>query len=146
MHLNSVKAVSENGKYDALIQQMEDIVETGNVDARGTFDELAKSVSSALSEDTNYDYIDTISNMALLSKSDNSALNNSTFDVKRNMIVDMDQRGAFIPYCTKMVFLKYYTPSAENQMHFWGQKDRDAYIGAMEKTLAPYLSLINKTF
>ena len=146
MHLNSVKAVSENGKYDALIQQMKDIIETGNVDARGTFDELAKSVSSALSEDTNYDYIDTISNMALLSKSDNSALNNSTFDVKRNMIVDMDQRGAFIPYCTKMVFLKYYTPSAENQMHFWGQKDRDAYIGAMEKTLAPYLSLINKTF
>lgn len=145
-HLDSVEAVSENGKYEELIKQMKDIIETRNVDVRGGFDELAKSVVNALSEDTNYDYIDTISNMALLSKNDNSALNNSTFDVKRNMIVEMDQRGAFIPYCTKMVFLKYYTPSNENQIHFWGQKDRDAYIGAMEKMLAPYLKLINKTF
>lgn len=145
-HLDSVEAVSEDGKYKELIKQMKDIIETGNVDVRGGFDELAMSVVNALSEDTNYDYIDTISNMALLSKSDNSALNNSTFDVKRNMIVEMDQRGAFIPYCTKMVFLKYYTPSNENQIHFWGQKDRDAYIGAMEKMLAPYLKLINKTF
>ena len=82
----------------------------------------------------------------MLSKNDNSALNNSTFDVKRNMIVDMDRRGAFIPYCTKMVFLKYYTPSSENQIHFWGQKDREAYIKSMENMLNPYLVLINKTF
>ena len=99
-----------------------------------------------MSEDTNYAYIDTLSNMALLSKDDNSALNNETFDVKRNMIVDMDRRGAFIPYCTKMVFLKYYTPSGENQIHFWGQKDREAYIKAMENILNPYLALINKIF
>ncbi len=145
-HIDSVKSVSEDGKYDDLIKKMEDVVNTRDVNARGSFDDLANMVTSALSEDTNYDYIDTLSNMALLSKDDNSALNNSTFDVKRNMIVDMDRRGAFIPYCTKMVFLKYYTPSGENQIHFWGQKDREAYIGAMEKMLNPYLSLINKTF
>lgn len=145
-HIDSVKAVSEDGKYDDLIQEMEDVVKAGNVNVRGSFDDLANNITNALSEDSNYDYIDTLSNMALLSKDDNSALNNSTFDVKRNMIVDMDRRGAFIPYCTKMVFLKYYTPSGENQIHFWGQKDREAYIKAMGNMLNPYLALINKTF
>lgn len=145
-HIDSVKSVSEDGKYDDLIKEMEDVVDAGNANARGSFDDLANKITNALSEDTNYDYIDTLSNMALLSKDDNSALNNSTFDVKRNMIVDMDRRGAFIPYCTKMVFLKYYTPSGENQIHFWGQKDREAYIKAMENMLNPYLALINKTF
>lgn len=61
--------------------------------------------------------------LALLNTADNAALNNSTFDVKRNDIIQMDKKGQYIPFCTKMVFLKYYTPSAENQLHFWGQAD-----------------------
>lgn len=146
MHLDSVKAVSENGKYDSLIAEMEEIIKTGVVDVRNTFDELFMKVCNALSEDNSVDFVHTISNMALLTKSDNAALNNSTFDVKRNMIVYMDRKGAFIPYCTKMVFLKYYTPSSENQIHFWGQKDRIAYIKAMSEVLNQYMSLINKTF
>lgn len=146
MHLDSVKSVSEDGKYETLISEMEEIINSGQVDARGSFDELFKKVCDALSEDSSSEWVHTISNMALLAKNENAALNNSTFDVKRNLIVNMDQRGAFIPYCTKMVFLKYYTPSNENQIHFWGQKDRDAYLKAMEDVLNPYLSLINKHF
>lgn len=146
MHLDSVKSVSEDGKYENLITEMEEIINSGQVDARGSFDELFKMVCDALSEDSSSEWVHTISNMALLAKNENAALNNSTFDVKRNLIVNMDQRGAFIPYCTKMVFLKYYTPSNENQIHFWGQKDRDAYLKAMEDVLIPYLSLINKHF
>ena len=146
MHLDSVKAVSENGRYDSLISEMEKIIKSGQLDVRITFDELFKNVCNALSEDNSVDFVHTISNMALLSKNNNAALNNSTFDVKRNQIVNMDQKGAFIPYCTKMVFLKYYTPSNENQIHFWGQKDRVAYIRAMSDVLNPYMSLINKTF
>ena len=146
MHLDSVKSVSENNQYDSLITEMEDIIKTGQVDARNSFDELFKNVCNALSEDNSTDFVHTISNMALLAKNNNAALNNSTFDVKRNLIVSMDQKGAFIPYCTKMVFLKYYTPSSENQIHFWGQNDRKAYIKAMSEILNPYMSLINKTF
>jgi hypothetical protein len=71
---------------------------------------------------------------------DNAALNNATFDVKRNAIIEMDKRGQFIPFCTKMVFLKYYTPSAHNQVHFWGQADRVAYIQAINRTLRQYLT------
>lgn len=146
MHLDSVMAVSSDGKYDDLIHEMKDIISTGNINTRNTFDDLFSKVCNVLSEAGDAEYIHTISNMALLAKSDNAALNNSTFDVKRNHIVEMDQKGAFIPYCTKMVFLKYYTPSNETQIHFWGQKDRTAYIKAMERVLSPYMKIINKTF
>lgn len=79
---------------------------------------------------------------ALLNTADNAALNNSTFDVKRNDIIQMDKRGQYIPFCTKMVFLKYYTPSAENQLHFWGQADRIAYIKAINDVLSDYIEPI----
>jgi hypothetical protein len=40
------------------------------------------------------------------------------------------------------VFLKYYTPSAENQLHFWGQADRVAYVQAINEVLKEYLKPI----
>ena len=52
-----------------------------------------------------------------------------------NEIVNMDKEGQFIPFCTKMVFLKYYTPSENNQLHFWGQADRRAYISFINSML-----------
>ena len=51
----------------------------------------------------------------------------------------MDKEGQYIPFCTKMVFLKYYTPSGENQLHFWGLADRIAYVKAINKVLESYL-------
>ena len=77
--------------------------------------------------------------MALLSSSDNAALNNSTFDVKRNEIINKDKSGEYIPFCTRMVFLKYYTPSADNQLHFWGHADRVEYVNAINTVLKDYL-------
>ncbi len=145
MHIDSVKAVSKDGENQELIDVMSKIVESKTIDSRNVFDYIFNEVCNVLSETGDSEYIHTLSNMALLTKNDNAALNNSTFDVKRNMIVKMDQKGAFIPYCTKMVFLKYYTPSSDNQVHFWGKKDREAYLNAMSEVLSPYLSLINKT-
>ena len=52
----------------------------------------------------------------------------------------MDKKGDFIPFCTKMVFLKYYTPSENNQVHFWGQADRVAYIENINAVLKDYLT------
>lgn len=95
-----------------------------------------------LSVSGNTEYMHSIANLALLNTADNAALNNSTFDVKRNDIIQMDKRGQYIPFCTKMVFLKYYTPSAENQLHFWGQADRIAYIKAINDVLSDYIEPI----
>ena len=145
MHIESVKAVSGPEENLGLIAKMNEIVESNSIESRNVFDNIFNEVCNVLSEDGDSEYIHSLANMALLKKNDNAALNNSTFDVKRNKIVEMDQKGAFIPYCTKMVFLKYYTPSNDNQVHFWGKKDRDAYLEAMTKVLTPYLSLINKS-
>ena len=145
MHIESVKAVSGPEDNLELRAKMKESVESNSIESRNVFDNIFNEVCNVLSEDGDSEYIHSLANMALLKKNDNAALNNSTFDVKRNKIVEMDQKGAFIPYCTKMVFLKYYTPSNDNQVHFWGKKDRDAYLEAMTKVLKPYLSLINKS-
>ena len=59
--------------------------------------------------------------------------------MKRNKIITMINDGLYNPFCTKMVFLKYYTKSEDTQLHFWGQADRKAYIDAMNRVLKPYL-------
>lgn len=146
LHIDSVKAVSLEGQNDELIEKMELIVKGDIKITRPVFDEIFNEVGLVLSEDTDSEYIHSLSNMALLSCNDNAALNNSAFDVKRNKIVEMDKEGAFIPYCTKMVFLKYYTASEDNQVHFWGKKDRESYLKAIEEILKPYIKLNNKTF
>ena len=85
--------------------------------------------------------IHTLSNMALLQVEANSALNNSTFDVKRRKIIEFDKDGVYIPYCTRMVFLKYYTLETSDQLSyfFWNEKDKAAYINNMNSVLSPYL-------
>ena len=75
--------------------------------------------------------MDSIANLALLDGDDNSALSNSVFEVKRAAILDRDRRGSYIPVCTRNVFLKYYTPADEQQMHFWSASDREHYLDAM---------------
>ena len=108
------------------------------------FSALFNRVTSILSEEGSIEYTHSLSNLALLDQSDNSALNNSTFDVKRNKILEMDKTSDYIPVCTRRVFLKYYTPSESNQVHFWGKADRDGYIAEMDKVLRVYLALIQK--
>lgn len=60
--------------------------------------------------------------------------------MKRDKIIDMNRSGAFIPLCTKNVFLKYYTPSKENQIHHWQPEDQDSYLQKIRETLAEYLA------
>lgn len=136
LHIPSVKNVSEDV---ALVEAMQAAIDNPKLE-RTEFDELQQRVIDLLSVQGNTEYLHSISNLALLRSDDNAALNNSTFDVKRNLIVNMDKEGQYIPFCTKMVFLKYYTPSEDNQLHFWGQADRKAYVKALNKVLAPYLA------
>ena len=136
LHIPSVRAVPHE---DELIEAMQEAIDKPNLE-RKEFDDLQQKVTGLLSVQGNTEYLHSIGNMALLRSDDNAALNNSTFDVKRNLIVKMDKEGQYIPFCTKMVFLKYYTPSEDNQLHFWGQSDRIAYIKAINKVLEPYLA------
>ena len=135
-HIPSVKVVGQN--QDELIAEMQAAVDKEKLEG-SEFDAIQQKVLEILSVSGNTEYLHSIANLALLNTADNAALNNSTFDVKRNAIVDMDKRGQYIPFCTKMVFLKFYTPSEHNQLHFWGQADRIAYVNAINTVLAEYL-------
>ena len=137
LHLPSI--VSLGISNDELVDEMKNACDKERLE-RQEFEDIQQKVIQKLSGQGNTEYMHSIANLALLNMSDNAALNNSTFDVKRNAIIEMDKRGQFIPFCTKMVFLKYYTPSDGNQLHFWGQSDRIAYIKAINSTLKNYLA------
>lgn len=134
--LPSVKQLSDDTN---LISEIEQKIAGDSSLTNNIFNNLRLRVESILSEDPNLGCIHTIHNMALLTRDNNAALNNSTFDVKRNVIIDLDQKGQFIPYCTKMVFLKYYSPSQTTQLHFWGAEDRKNYVRNINSTLSEYL-------
>jgi hypothetical protein len=99
--------------------------------------ELREIFSPPDSSDTPEEHA--LSNLALLEKDDNSTLSNWVFEVKRQLVLDRDSRGSYIPVCTRNVFLKYYTDRQAQQLHFWSPQDRGAYLATIEKVLAPYL-------
>lgn len=78
--------------------------------------------------------VHSLSNLALLASSHNSALSNAVFEVKRRRILELDRQGAYIPICTRQVFLKYYTDADAQQIHFWSTQDCDAYLNAILST------------
>jgi len=135
------EALLNIGKGEQIIDRIEEL-EAKNSIVGIQFDTLQKEIFFLLSEEGNDSYLDSLDNMALLNTNNNAALNNSAFEVKRRKIIEMDKEGAYIPYCTRMVFLKYYTENPTN-MHFWGADDRKAYKEAIIKMLIPYLNIEN---
>ncbi len=115
---------------------------------RQTFQVLVRDVSAVFTNaDTSSDAsaghsMHSVSNLALLASGHNSALNNAVFEVKRRRILELDRQGAYIPVCTRQVFLKYYTNADAQQIHFWSTQDREAYLGAIlsrDGGVGPYL-------
>jgi len=105
------------------------------------FRPLERVLTTALSQDgdTAAEDVDSIANLALLAGGDNTALSNSVFAVKRSVVLDLDKAGSYIPVCTRNVFLKYYSPGDEHQMHFWSRWDREHYLKEIVERLRPYL-------
>lgn len=81
--------------------------------------------------------VHTMENLALLSRSANSALSNALFGVKRHRILELEREGAFIPPATRNVFLKAYSTDA--RPHLWGPNDRQEYLATIRATLRTYL-------
>jgi hypothetical protein len=101
------------------------------------FNDLSTRVLNILNRDDAPDH--SIRNLALLSSADNSRLSNSVFEVKRQMILELDRRGEYVPVCTRNVFLKYYADADAQQPHFWSEADKISYFRALRNQLAPYL-------
>lgn len=152
LHIISLKCLKKTNEIENLVFQTEEFVKnmesatkSDEASYKVRFNALYEQIAKMLSEDGDLSYLHTLSNMALLNNTSNSALNSSTFDVKRNKIIELDKQGAYIPFCTKMVFLKYYTESQHNQLNFWGLEDRKSYISAINNVLKQYLDIVNKT-
>ncbi len=82
-----------------------------------------------------------ISNLCLIDASTNSQLNNSVFDVKREIIKDRELQGSYIPICTRNVFLKAYTKYPATNA-YWTEHDRAGYLQSIRATYDEYTSAI----
>ena len=136
----TIKSVEFNGEAsnrqkEELLNSIEEFInkEANTVEE---FKTLSGKIVGIMSDSDSEELTHSISNMALLAKAQNSALNNSLFGTKRLKVLEMDKNGAYIPYCTRNVFLKYYTEKINNQqMYLWTITDREGYIKAMNDLL-----------
>lgn len=132
--LNREEIEQTKSDIDAAIADI-DAGKSGNFSGQ-KFNALSHSVLKVLNQDDTPDH--SIRNMALLSSNDNSRLNNSVFEVKRQMILELDRKGGYVPVCTRNVFLKYYAEADAQQPHFWSEADKDSYIKEIRNRLKPY--------
>ena len=118
-----------NNEYNRLINYKDKY--TFN-DVTKVFDLVLKYFNDLSAQEGTPTVMHGISNMALLSGSTNASIGNSVFEVKRQMIMDDDARGNYIPLCTRKVFLKYYNKNDKNftvqQNFYWSDKDRKHYL------------------
>lgn len=134
----------EIAKIEALSTRMNDYLEKENIQTQNNFNSISKTYSEVVVSKLDVEYKDLLGNLALLGKDDNSVLNNSTFDVKREIITKELTAISYIPICTQHVFLKKYTPSDRNDLFFWGDDDRVEYVKEIKKVLGKYLPQIDE--
>jgi hypothetical protein len=82
----------------------------------------------------------TLYNLALVDKDTNSQLNNSFFDIKREILKE-NKLSKYVPFCTHRAFSKYYSNSPK-EMIFWNNDDRHAYFKAIESVYFSFMKLI----
>lgn len=82
---------------------------------------------------------DTLSNLTLLNSHINQSYKDKPFDEKRNIIIDREKKGDFIPLCTKNVFLKYFTNDIQST-DSWDNNDKQDYIEAIMNTLKKFFT------
>jgi hypothetical protein len=135
--LGSLQDLDDDARADLLAR-----IDAARADiSQEVFDPLKRELLELFSETDEDDAasMHAISNLALLDRDDNSALNNGAFEVKRRAIIKLDMAGSYIPVCTRNVFLKYYTRAQGQQLHFWGALDREGYLKNLLEKVGPYL-------
>lgn len=119
--------------------QLAEAVQSQNV-SKELFRTLSDAILALFCVD-DASYMHTVYNMALLDRDINAALSNSTFDVKRDIILEKMESGAFVPECTLHVFMKTYSRSSSSVVSCrWEAHDRSAYAKAINAVLGVYFS------
>ena len=154
LHLPVLESLKEKQLFESRKNDIEQIIS----DAKNTpeeklswvlFADYFARITEILSYDTEQNDSEThgLANLALLSQPDNSALNSSAFIVKKNMILDLDKDGSFVPICTRRVFQGYYTKKANNgdEAFLWGPDEKDGYIEIISQMVSRYLPVGTET-
>ena len=100
LHIPSVESIG--GEHSELIDEMQGAINADKLE-RTVFESIQQKVLGLLSVSGNTEYMHSIANLALLNTADNAALNNSTFDVKRNDIIQMDKKGQYAIILTGVI-------------------------------------------
>ncbi len=125
----------ESLNLEALINiDKEDIIEDKQSEA---FNTLYETIEKEFGEDKVFDKA-SISNLALLDAGTNRSYKNAFFPIKRNIILQNDMNGIFIPICTRNAFVKYYTKNIQD-IRTWKEEDAEDYLNAIKITLKNYL-------
>lgn len=125
----------ESLNLEALINiDKEDIIEDKQSEA---FNTLYETIEKEFGEDKVFDKA-SISNLALLDAGTNRSYKNAFFPIKRNIILQNDMNGIFIPICTRNAFVKYYTKNIQD-IRTWKEEDAEDYLNAIKITLKSYL-------
>ena len=135
-HRDALGALDDAATADSLRLAIDDVL--AHLDGEA-FQQVAHRVLTAFTIQDGMHRLHGVANLALLDGGQNSALNNAAFEVKRRRVIAFDRAGAYVPLGTRRVFLKYYTDSESQQLHFWGPQDQEAYLAEIEKVVGPYL-------
>ncbi len=79
---------------------------------------------------------DSLWNLTLLDQSTNRSQEYACveFKEKRNIILERESKGLFVPLCTRNIFLKAYSSNFDD-MDVWSGDDKKDYIAEMDKIL-----------
>ncbi len=144
---------------DEMKKTIEAFINDPNASNWNDFSDFTKETTDSLSDDEK----NKVWNFTLLDSSTNRSYGNSIFAAKRRIVIGKDRGDAlsipkikkennqskfdigkeekaataFIPPCTKNIFLKYYTPAFTNY-NYWTKSDAEAYRQNILETLKEF--------
>lgn len=132
----------DNTEFENLIERMNELHQADEIE-KEDFETIVTDVYAAINEHSDSDEQSkhAISNLCLVDAPTNSKLNNSVFDVKRELIKNRELAGNYIPVCTRNVFLKAYTEYPVNNA-YWTAGDRKGYLQNIKNVYDYFMNAI----
>ncbi|KAB1231415.1 DUF262 domain-containing protein [Chryseobacterium viscerum] len=140
-HIQSLSRMN-NPEFNVLLEKMNELINADQIN-REAFEAIVAEVDdmmnklSGASEKNRH----SINNLCLVDAITNSKLNNSVFDVKREIIKEIEVEGQYIPLCTRNVFLKAYTSFPVSNA-YWTAEDRKSYLDRINDVYEKFINAI----
>ncbi len=133
------KSNEQKDKIDDLLHRIKSLLANYDTD---TFKNVYSEALELYTEiaDFKENEMHTLYNLALVDKDTNSSLNNSFFDVKRE-ILKANKLNRYLPIGTQRAFSKYYSNSPQ-EMIFWNSEDRASYYGEIKSIYESFVKLL----